>query len=136
MCLVHNSRALPIAGQQERYCHIIVFNTYNLTCSQLNNCYSLISDFSAPGKNFFIRCLQQTLSRQYLKYSCTHLPVQVPSTSVKSFCFTVFRRFGPKYRGCSRISCSREICKQKSTYVPRHAEMVSKHLFPRHKQDN
>lgn len=40
----------------------------------------------------------------------THLPVQVPSTSVKSFCFTVLSRLGPKYRGCSRISCSREIC--------------------------
>lgn len=26
----------------------------------------------------------------------THLPVQVPSTSVKSFCFTVLRRLGPK----------------------------------------
>lgn len=27
---------------------------------------------------------------------CTHLPVQVPSTSVKSFCFTVLSRLGPK----------------------------------------
>lgn len=39
----------------------------------------------------------------------TYFPVHVPSTSVKSFCLTVFNRFGPKYRGWRRISCSREI---------------------------
>lgn len=40
----------------------------------------------------------------------THFPVQVPSTSVNNFCFTVCSRLGPKYRGCKRISCSRDIC--------------------------
>jgi hypothetical protein len=43
----------------------------------------------------------------------THFPVQVPSTSVNSFCFTVLSKFGPKYRGCRRISCSREICRER-----------------------
>ena len=34
----------------------------------------------------------------------TYFPVQVPSTSVKSFFLTVSSRLGPKYLGCSRIS--------------------------------
>lgn len=40
----------------------------------------------------------------------THFPVQVPSTSVYNFCFTVSYSAGPKYLGCNRISCSNAIC--------------------------
>lgn len=38
-----------------------------------------------------------------------YFPVQVPSTSVYSFCRTVSSSEGPKYRGWSRISCSKLI---------------------------
>lgn len=57
------------------------------------------------------RCSDEKTNKQTNRN--THLPVQVPSTSVKSFCFTVLRRLGPKYRGCSKISCSKEICLNK-----------------------
>lgn len=40
-----------------------------------------------------------------------YFPVHVPSTSVYSFCFTVSINCGPKYFGCSKISCSNEICR-------------------------
>lgn len=36
------------------------------------------------------------------------MPVHVPSSSEKSFCLTVFNRFGPKYLGWSKTSCSKE----------------------------
>lgn len=45
------------------------------------------------------------------KNQITYLPVQVPSTSVNNFCFTMLSKFGPKYRGWRRISCSNDTCK-------------------------
>lgn len=69
------------------------------------------------------------LLRLYIKFSCTHLPVQVPSTSVKSFCLTVFKRLGPKYLGCSRISCSSEIWKKKKKVWNQTDILVYKFLF-------
>ncbi len=42
----------------------------------------------------------------------TYFPVHVPSTSMKSFCLTMLSKFGPKYRGWSRISCSKDTWKE------------------------
>lgn len=58
----------------------------------------------------------------------THLPVQVPSTSVKSFCFTVLRRLGPKYLGCSKISCSKEICEHTTQLYVYYKTMIKINL--------
>ena len=50
-------------------------------------------------------------------YLTAYFPLQVPSTSVNNFCFTVCSKFGPKYRGWSKISCSSEIWRHKKNQL-------------------
>lgn len=82
------------------------------TCSNIIDC-GYCNNKAIPVKqkrdiwdSYFIIITEKVRS---LTFCWTYFPVHVPSTSVNSFCLTVFNRLGPKYRGCRRISCSKEI---------------------------
>lgn len=81
------------------------------TCPNIIDC-GYCNNKAIPGKqkrdSYFIMIFSEKV--RSLTLCWTYFPVHVPSTSVNSFCLTVFSRLGPKYRGCRRISCSREIC--------------------------